>query len=568
VRFRFLRFIILAVGVRRKMTPQHDVQCDVNTAPRHILVPPSSSIRRPSPSPSTIIHAGYQFAMQLPPSSSSGPTYASVVTAMMATTPPASPPYIPTLFSKGLSIMNIAPMEKSGLAMASAMALHFFGYEFARGSNMALFTSNTLGFGSSSGSYYPLAMAFVSPASMALLFVYGKQIDENGPRKALRNTTFLCISMLAISGMTVSIMQHNTAWANIKFLSSWKLSQLVIWASFVFQNSYAHLLYAQQWSFLGSIFTPTQAGKYYSYIAGISSVSSMIAGASVSKLVSHVGLSGLLVMAAISLSCTCVLEDIAYSLSEKHGFDPSLEMKKRKNQKMKANQTSSSISDPSASQQNTGMSLFNQMRDCIALFRRVPTLGALFFEVLSFQSLSTILNTSLVTRLKDAVTDDAKRASWTGHFYASVNGLSTIFQFLIMPRLSQNVEPKIMWRFMPILPLLCAIAQFFPMSALTNYLTNSSSALYLIAASFLTAKTVDYSMRNVLAEMAYVPLPFEARFKGKEAIAVFANRFGKSGMALILSGLHFSGIGNEWIPGITLLVTLGWFSSVIGLSNL
>ncbi len=423
---------------------------------------------------------------------------------------------------------------------------------------MALFTSNTLGFGSSSGSYYPLAMTFASPASMALFLVYGKQIDENGPRKALRNTTILCISILAISGITVSIMQHNTAWADIKFISSWKLSQLIIWASFVFQNSYAQLLYAQQWSFLGSIFTPTQAGKYYSYIAGMSSISSMIAGASVSKLVGHVGLSGLLVMAAISLSCTCVLEDLAYSISEKHGFDP----------KMKANQTLSLTSDPSASQQNTGRSLFNQMRDCIALFRRVPTLGALFVEVLSFQSLSTILNTSLVTRLKDAVTDDAKRASWTGHFYASVNGLSTIFQFLIMPRLSQHVEPKILWRLMPVLPLLCAIAQFFPMSALTNNLTTSSSALYLIAISFLMAKTVDYSMRNILSEMAYVPLPFEARFKGKEAIAVFANRFGKSGMALILSGLHFSSIGNECIPGMTLLVTLGWVSSAIGLSNL
>ena len=455
--------------------------------------------------------------------------------------------------------------------MASAMALHFFGYEFARGSNMALFTSNTLGFGSSSGSYYPLAMTCVSPAAMALLLVYGKQLDMYGPRKALRNTTCLCIFMLAISGMATSIMRHNTVLANINLVSSWKLSHLVIWISFVFQNSYAHLLYAQQWSFLGSIFTPNQAGKYYSYIAGLSSISSMIAGASVSKLVGHVGLSGLLILAAISLSCTCILEDWAYSLSEKYGFDPSMEMENRSEQKTKANQKQSSTSDDDALEQSTNNSLISQMKEGIALFRRVPTLGAHFFEVLTFQSLSTILNTCLVTRLKDAVTDDAKRASWTGNFYASVNGLSTIFQFLIMPRLSQRMEPKTLWRLMPILPLLCAIAQFFPTSAFTNSLpiSSSSSALYLIAISFLTAKTVDYSMRNVLAEMAYVPLPFEARYKGKEVIAVFANRFGKSGMALILSGLHFtSSSSSAWLPGMTLLVTLGWFSSAIGLSNL
>ena len=50
---------------------------------------------------------------------------------------------------------------------------------------------------------------------------------------------------------------------------------------------------------------------------------------------------------------------------------------------------------------------------------------------------------------------------------------------------------------------------------------------------------MDYSLRNILAELVYVPLDFESRYVGKEIIAVFANRFGKSGMALILSGLNF-----------------------------
>ena len=68
--------------------------------------------------------------------------------------------------------------------------------------------------------------------------------------------------------------------------------------------------------------------------------------------------------------------------------------------------------------------------------------------------------------------------------------------------------------------------------------------------------------------MAYVPLSFESRFKGKEIIAVFANRFGKSGMALILSSLHFSSGGSIGLSGLTLAVTLGWFSSVVGLSKL
>ena len=53
-------------------------------------------------------------------------------------------------------------------------------------------------------------------------------------------------------------------------------------------------------------------------------------------------------------------------------------------------------------------------RKAILLFARVPVLGALFWEVISFQSLSTILNVCFVTKLKDAVTDDSDRAAWMG----------------------------------------------------------------------------------------------------------------------------------------------------------
>ena len=48
------------------------------------------------------------------------------------------------------------------------------------------------------------------------------------------------------------------------------------------------------------------------------------------------------------------------------------------------------------------------------LFARVPTLRALFCEVLSFQSLSTILNVCFVTKLRATILDDMARAAWTG----------------------------------------------------------------------------------------------------------------------------------------------------------
>lgn len=124
---------------------------------------------------------------------------------------------------------------------------------------------------------------------------------------------------------------------------------------------------------------------------------------------------------------------------------------------------------------------------------------------------------------------------------------------------------------MPLLPLLCAIVQCLPIGMLPTIMTSMpSSALYLVAISFLTAKTMDYSLRNVLAELVYVPLDFESRFVGKEVIAVFANRFGKSGMALLLSGLQFvrgSG-GGGGLSGIALVASLSWWASAVRLSSL
>ena len=53
-------------------------------------------------------------------------------------------------------------------------------------------------------------------------------------------------------------------------------------------------------------------------------------------------------------------------------------------------------------------------------------------------------------------------------------------------------------------------------------------------------------------------------------IAVFANRFGKSGMALLLSGLElvqWSG-GGGGLSGIILVASLSWWALVVCLSSL
>ena len=182
------------------------------------------------------------------------------------------------------------------------------------------------------------------------------------------------------------------------------------------------------------------------------------------------------------------------------------------------------------------------------LFRAVPTLAALFCEVISFQSLSTVLNVCFVRKLKEAMPLDQDRASFTGQFYAYVNGSAGVMQFFVLPLARKYLEPKWAYQLMPLLlvPFL-VYATFQSIQEIT-------SGLWITAAAFFALKTLDYSLRNVVQELVYQPLGFDSRYLGKEVIGVFANRFGKSGMSIILSILtaQFPGLGVPQLSQVSL----------------
>ena len=69
------------------------------------------------------------------------------------------------------------------------------------------------------------------------------------------------------------------------------------------------------------------------------------------------------------------------------------------------------------------------------------------------------------------------------------------------------------------------------------FVSSTTSGLWIAAIAFFVLKSADYSIRNIANEMVYQPLDFDARYLGKEVIGVFANRFGKSGTSMILTGL-------------------------------
>lgn len=83
-----------------------------------------------------------------------------------------------------------------------------------------------------------------------------------------------------------------------------------------------------------------------------------------------------------------------------------------------------------------------------------------------------------------------------------INTVSATFQFVIMPLAMKRIEPKVVWRLMPLIPVMCSLFQSM----------QGDASLYLLAFSFCAAKCMDYSFRGVVNEMVYVPLDFESRY--------------------------------------------------------
>ncbi len=81
-----------------------------------------------------------------------------------------------------------------------------------------------------------------------------------------------------------------------------------------------------------------------------------------------------------------------------------------------------------------------------------------------------------------------------------------------------------MWLIMPILMLSLTSLQFY----------SQNPSLTLVGLTFLTMKTIEYSVRGQASEMVWVMLDYESRFIGKELINLFANRLGKSSTAIFL----------------------------------
>jgi ATP/ADP translocase len=402
------------------------------------------------------------------------------------------------------AILSLAPRPRSVVYMALGMAFHFGGYEFIRNSCLALFTSQEWGFVSPAA--FPLANGLVSPFSILLLWAYSRQLDQYGPRIALKHTNLFSVAFIALAALGLQI-GHRLALPKPFF-------QSLIGLTFLYQNSFQYLIYTQQWSFVASVLTPDEGAKYFAVLAGTCSIMCSIAGGVVLPyLLPRIGLVGLLATTCVTLSICTLFCERAYALAQKYHFEPT----KRKAKSESSQSSTTNSNEPSSS----------RLTQAVILFRRVPTLRALLCEVVSFQSLNTLLNIAFVRALQSAWPEnDVARSSYSAQLYTAMNLSAAFFQFVLYPLGLNRIEPRWIWRTMPLVPL-----------ALTSYLImvppTAASAMTWTAAAFFGAKIMDYSIRSVVYPMAYQPLDFESRYVGKEIIGVMGSRMGKSGMSIL-----------------------------------
>jgi ATP/ADP translocase len=445
----------------------------------------------------------------------------------------APPPASTSLFT---------PEGKSVLYMAIAMALHYLGYSLARSITVSLFTSSSTGY--SSPAAFPFAMAFVSPCALLMLMGYNNVLERSGPRGALMQSTLFCAIVVNAAALAIA-----TSLKSGFVIAGTPAVKWITGPLFVFRESYVQLLTSQYWSFMASVLTPNQSARFFGPIAGLTSIASAVAGYAVSPLVKRIGLTGALMGTGTMLLLSLVAASISYNIARKHGFEPTDASKSSK----KALASKKTIV-------STDLHKMGMLEKATRLFKRVPVLKALFLEILASQGLATILNVCFVTCLGTAIPNDDERAGWVGKYYSLINIITMFLQFGVLPPLMTVIEPKDLWRVIPIVSLL-----FTGFQAL-----QPDPSLYIVSASLLVMKVSEYSARRMLDEMIFVPLDFESRFVGKEVIGVFGYRFGKSLMSLVLSGITAVGadVGLQKLSVLSNLVCFAWMRTAWMLSNM
>jgi len=383
-------------------------------------------------------------------------------------------------------------------AIGAAAAFLLCGYEFIRSVSSSLFIA------AYGARHLPIVMALGPVGTLALIYLYGFLLSWRGPCQALLLTSGL--SALVISGCYLGLRGGFPIAAGL---------------AYVFREAYIVLLVEQYWSFINSVLVPSQGRRFNGPITGVASLGAITGGLLVNRWAEGLGSETLLLFAAASLVPASLLAWVAY----RWGGEP----------------------QPSPEEARG-----RQGHLALKLLWRSRYLLLIAGVIVATQVVSTVLDLRFSGLVEVALPVKDERTAFFGGFYATLNAVASVLQFLVAPLLLHYVPLRGVHASLPLLHFAASLGLLIHPSLWTG------------AGAFLLFKAVDYSIFRAGKEIFYIPLPFDARYRAKEVIDAFGYRFAKGAASglLALAGRLWGPLPGSTYPLLAMLSAGIWLGLI------
>ena len=357
----------------------------------------------------------------------------------------------------------------AALAISGAASFLLCGYEFIRAVSTSLFIE---AYGAVN---LPWVMFAVPPSTFLLLYVFGRILSKVGPNRALLLTSLLSASLI---GSSYGLLLGGVALA-AAFI-------------YIFREAYIVLIIEQYWSLVNSTLSSDQARRINGPFCGIASLGAIAGGLLVRQLAAPLGSESLLLFAAGSLLPAAVCSGFAYAL---------------------AGEPKPKVEEAGGKKGHIGLTLFFGSRYLVLI-------GLL---ILTTQTVSTVLDLRFNGLVEIEKVNADERTAFYGSFYAGLNTVALLLQFLAVPLILRFVSLRTAHLGIPAVHLLtCAVLTIKP-------------SLRSGSIAFLLFKALDYSIFRAGKEILYIPLSFDARYRAKQVIDTFGYRTAKGGSAGVIA---------------------------------
>ncbi len=400
---------------------------------------------------------------------------------------------------------NIFSLKRADLWVAASMAL---AASFVLcGYEFIRSAANTLYKSAYGYENLPVIMAFVPLGVVTALFFYGRVLSSLGPRKTLLASSILSALLIIVCYLGIL--------AKISLASA---------AVFIVREVYIILLIEQYWSFINSRLSCHSGKILNGPICGVASIGSICGGMLVLKLAEPLGTVSMLLFAAALIFPAALLSDLGFR---------------------KCGEPKPSAEEKTQKHGHLGLSLF----------REQPLLMFLLFVVIITQVVATLLSLQFQGALQEHFPDPDKQTAYSGGFFALLNALAFFLQFIGTPLLLRFVSVKVVHAIIPIIHI-----------AMCAFLLGSPT-LAVAGAAYLIFKSFDYSVFRAAKEILYIPLSFDARYRAKEVIDVFAYRTGKGATSILVLALQSFFLLSPYYPMMALVAAVVWLLLIIPLSK-